>query len=226
MAFYFIWVTEWIMKRHIHFPAGKFMCALSPRSDYGLRLCICLSHSPFILLEYTGGLSPTTAPDLAVLGAVQGRFEDLTSFSLCKCCGAIVLGTERHSFYPQGSNHPRRGCHLLFSVVSWRDRRRIRAAQEINHSHSFASVPPLSSLHSKAFLQSHTIFTSLSSWLSLDLGNTAPSAMGGVRVSGQPLLVWNEAVLSFHLQSQLNASSLVWAAMIAGWGHLVSSGEG
>ena len=132
------------MKRHIHFPAGKFTSALSPRTDCGLRLCLCHSYSPFILLECTGGLSPSTAPDSTVLGAVQRQFEDLPSFSLCKCPGAVVLGTERHTPLP----HRVQMLHMQIvissiSVVSWRVRRRIRAAQKRNHSHSLAAVPPL-----------------------------------------------------------------------------------
>lgn len=147
MAFYFIWAIKWFIKKHIHFPAGKFMCALSPRADCGLRLCFCRSYSPFILLECAGGLSPSTAPGSTVLGAVQRWFEDLSSLSLSKCPGAIVLGTKRHTPLPHGLQT----VHIqvvvsCFSVVSWRDRRKIRAAQKINHSHSLASVPSLSAL--------------------------------------------------------------------------------
>lgn len=142
MAFCFNWAIKWFIKRHIHFPAGKFMCALSPRADCGLRLCLCCSYSPFILLECTGGLSPSTAPGSTVLGAVQRWFEDLSSLSLCKCPGPIVLGTKRHTPLPHGLQT----VHIqvvvsCISVVSWRDRRKIRAAQKINHSALLQCLP-------------------------------------------------------------------------------------
>lgn len=147
MTFYFIWAPKRFMKRHIHFPAGKFMCALSPRADCGLRLCLWHSYSPFILLQCTGGLSPSTAPESTMLGAVQRWFEDPPSFSLCKCPGTIVLGTEGHTPFPHGVQTVHVQVVIpCISVVSWRDRRRIRAAQKRNHSQSLALVPPLSAL--------------------------------------------------------------------------------
>lgn len=177
------------MKRHNHFPAGKFVCALSPRAACGLRLCLCRSFSPFILLEHRGGLSPSAAPDSAVLGAVQRRFEDLPNFSLCKCPGTIVLGTERHTPHP----HRVQMVHIqvvisCMSVVSWRDRRRIGAAQK-NDSCSLASVPALSALStarpsSRATPFSlHWVLGSIWAW------ETLPHLLCvGVCVSGQPSL--------------------------------------
>lgn len=164
------------MKRHIHFPAGKFTCALSPRAACGLRLCLCHSYSPFILLECTGALSPSTAPDSTVLGAAQRLFEDLPSFSLCKCLGAIVLGTERHT----PLLHQVQMVHVqvvisCISVVSWR----IRAAQK-NHSPSLASAHPLSALSTARPSSRTTPFSILWVLGSIWAWETLPHLLRGV----------------------------------------------
>lgn len=102
-------------------------------------------------------------------------------------------------------------------MVRWRNRRRIKAAQKINHSHSLASVPPLSALPTARPFSRATPFSL--PWvfgLSQCLGNIAPSVGGCVCVSGNSNL--HEMKLCSAL-SRVTAEciQLGWAAMITGW---------
>lgn len=125
------------MKRHIHFPARKFMGASSPRDDCGLRLCLCHSYSAAVLSECTG-LTPLLPHSLLC----RVLYKDALRTSQASV-SVNVLGTEGQAPVPHGVQmfHVQ-VVMFCISMVSWRDSRRIRAAQKGNNSQSFASVPP------------------------------------------------------------------------------------
>lgn len=107
---------------------------------------------------------------------------------------------------------------------SWRDRRGIKAAQKINHSHSLASVSPLSALPTARPFSRATPFSLHQVFgLGLCLGNIAPSVRG-VCVSQATLTCMKWSCAQLYLQLQLSASTLVGQPLAevgwASWLHL------
>lgn len=90
------------------------------------------------------------------------------------------------------------GCHLLnfFSNELEGQEGCLSSTENKSFTQPCFSASPLSSVHSQAFLQSHTIFTSRGFWLQSVPGKHCPICWGCVCLR-QLSLAGNEAVLSF-----------------------------